>query len=262
MNINLVYVHIGKILPESFLDNIYQTLLTNDNIKIYILIDDLLIDYLKNEIKLLNTDFLLKNEFNIEFIRNSLIVNNLQKNVFYLDYIKTLQKFNIGDFRDGFWISTTMRFFYIYSLMELFFLENIFHIENDVLLYKKLHFTKENQKPICKLVRDSINRIIPSIMFFEKISIIESLVQFITCTLYNSNTFINDMNLLHEWIIKEQDIFIIEYLNTIPSKDLSCWDGAAIGQFLDGVDIKNIGSFNDTETQLLKWTNPTKGFIN
>ena len=34
MNINLVYVHIGKILPESFLDNIYQTLLTNDNIKI------------------------------------------------------------------------------------------------------------------------------------------------------------------------------------------------------------------------------------
>ena len=79
MNINLVYVHIGKILPESFLDNIYQTLLTNDNIKIYILIDDLLIDYLKNEIKLLNTDFLLKNEFNIEFIINSLIVNNLQR---------------------------------------------------------------------------------------------------------------------------------------------------------------------------------------
>ena len=54
MNVNLVYVHIGNVLPDGFIDNIYQTLLTNSHITIYILIDDLLIHNVKNKINLRN----------------------------------------------------------------------------------------------------------------------------------------------------------------------------------------------------------------
>ena len=54
--LNLVYVHIGKQLPECFIDNIYQTLLTNySQLKIYILLDDELIDKVKKDIQSLNT---------------------------------------------------------------------------------------------------------------------------------------------------------------------------------------------------------------
>lgn len=48
--LNLAYVHIGKTLPECFLDNIYQMLLLNySQIKVYILLDDDLIEDVKKK---------------------------------------------------------------------------------------------------------------------------------------------------------------------------------------------------------------------
>lgn len=268
--LNLVLVHIGKTLPESFLDNIYQCLLTNyTNLKIYMVIDDDLILDLKNNVNNLNKIYFKNREFfdfHFEYIPGSIIRSWLNNNTAFKSYLKTLEKFeSIGEFREGFWVSTTMRFFYIYALVKLFSLENVFHIENDVMLYTKLTHIKE-YKPICKLIQDSPNRIIPSIMFFENYRIIESLVNFISIRLNESDVFINDMNLLNEWSELAMSLsnelgFIIRYYNTNPYVT-SCWDAAAIGQYLDGVDVKNLGTFDEQQTQLFKWNNPSIHFEN
>ena len=56
------------------------------------------------------------------------------------------------EFRDGFWVSTTARFFYIHIFMKIFDIQNVFHIENDVMLYKKTNFLYEYIKEnVCKI---------------------------------------------------------------------------------------------------------------
>ena len=80
--LNLIYVHIGNELPECFLDNIYQTLLTNSNkITIFILLNDNLIDTFKEKVQKLNTVYFKIPQFNIIYVRNSLIETYLQNNV-------------------------------------------------------------------------------------------------------------------------------------------------------------------------------------
>lgn len=38
-------------------------------------------------------------------------------------------------FRNGFWALTSLRFFYIYEFMEQLKIDNVLHLENDVLVY-------------------------------------------------------------------------------------------------------------------------------
>ena len=65
-----------------------------------------------------------------------LIIINIKQN----HYTIYNHKFNqLSNFRNGFWISTTARFFYIEVFMTLFKETNIFHIENDIMLYQDLN---------------------------------------------------------------------------------------------------------------------------
>ena len=49
------------------------------------------------------------------------------------DFIKKT-KLN-SNFRNGFWVLTSARFFYIQAFMKKYNVENIIHLENDVLIY-------------------------------------------------------------------------------------------------------------------------------
>ena len=205
--LNLVYVHIGGELPECFMDNIYQTLLMNySQLKIYILLDDNLIDKVKDDIGLLNTIYFnddIPLELHFVFVKNSLLKSHLDSNISYKKYIESVEKFQLSGFRNGFWITTTTRFFYIWALMELFNIKRVFHIENDVILYDSLSNIYSNllnnvRGNIDKMimVRDSEHRVIPSIMYIPDNHNIAQLVDYISVTLQGSDVFLNDMMLL------------------------------------------------------------------
>ena len=269
--LNLAYVHIGKTLPECFLDNIYQMLLLNySQIKVYILLDDDLIEDVKKNVLLLN-DIYFNGEtplsLQFEFIRNSLIEekylgSGVLGSAVYYKYTEAIKKYNLEQFRDGFWVTTTKRFFYLLGLMDMFYLENVFHIENDVILYDSLTHIYEslyvsNDKLI--FVRDSANRVIPSIVFIPNKVCIERLVNHISNTLDASSSFLNDMVLLATY----PDYY---EFNIFPSQNNKyIFDGAAIGQYIDGTDIRNLPNLPSVESdsyEMLKNENPSVGFIN
>jgi hypothetical protein len=272
-SLNLVYVHIGKELPECFLDNIYQMLLLNySQLKVYILLDDELIEDVKHRVLSLNTVYFKDNKpigNQIQFIRNSLIERALENCDSYKMYTNCLKKFDLEKFRSGFWISTTKRFFYIWALTHLFYIDKVFHIENDVVLYDSLNNVYNDLlKRIgvsnglidqIVMVKDSPDRVIPSIMYIPDKESIIKLVDYISVTLNNSNVFLNDMSLLAGYPYYYT-------FNVFPSQNQKyLFDGAAIGQFIDGTDIRNLPNLPPVDSpryKMLKYNNPTRGFVN
>lgn len=265
MKTSLVYIHIGNEFPNYLYDNIYQTLLINNYATtIYVCINDNLINDFNEMVDKFNLNIYTKNVFYyknvIQVIPLSLLEEFLKTNKHFTRYKNKIANnySNTGHFRDGFWISTTSRFFYIYALMKLFQIKNVFHVENDVMLYEDINtlynFLSSKFDKIGKIcmVQDAPDRVIPSIMFFPDDNILEELIIFISDVFEKSSQFINDMNILGAYKNKYE-------LPLEPNEDLIIFDGAAIGQYLGGVDPKNLSESKDV---ILEYMNPTRGFIN
>ena len=273
---SLVYIHIGNPIPDYLYDNIHQTLLINDyKVKVYVIVEDSLIKDFNEKINNMEFDIYTKGEFFyqniIQVVPLSILDRYLNERSAFDTYKKVVsEKFGeLSQFRGGFWISTTARFYYIGILMEIFNLENVFHVENDVLLYKS---TNDVYKCICKyfntdkiekicMVQDSPHRVIPSILYFPNVKCINGLTEYITSELVISNNFINDMDILGSY----QDKLELPFK---PDGDF-IFDGAAFGQYLGGVDYKNIsigGGNSDIAIKeknlLIQYNNHSRGFVN
>lgn len=212
----LILYHNGSTIPNYLKDCIIQFRLFNKNATIYLIISDNLILNLHIE--------------NITAVPISILPENLEFNAIY-------SKDNV-EFRDGFWKHTLERFFYIKSLMALFKLKHVFHIENDVLLYSNLQDIPLHENKL-NVVQDSPFRVIPSIVFIPNLKEITNFCDYIIKELHiNSNA--NDMNILGKYPVK-----------SIFHDDNLIFDGAAIGQYLGGVDPRNtsgntVGFINET----------------
>ena len=273
---SLVYIHIGNPIPDYLYDNIHQTLLMNDyKVKIYVIIEDSLIKDFNEKINCMEFDIYTKGEFFykniIQVVPLSILDRYLNERSAFDTYKKVVsEKFGeLSQFRGGFWVSTTARFYYIGILMEIFDLENVFHIENDVLLYNSAikiyknickYFHTDKIEKIC-MVQDSPNRVIPSILYFPNVKCINGLTEYITSELVISNSFINDMDILGSY----QDKLELPFK---PDGDF-IFDGAAFGQYLGGVDYKNISIrcdkndiVNNQKNLLIQYNNHTRGFVN
>ncbi len=274
---NLVYVHIGTELPACLIDSLYQTLLINGySTKIYVIVSDDLISEFNKRVKQLNLSYYSKEEhFDfgnvIQVIPLSILEMRCVNDTNFTNYknIITERFSGVGGFRDGFWVSTTSRFYYIYTLMEIFCLENVFHIENDIMLYKSLRnvyydiCSYHNEKSIRKIcmVQDAPNRVIPSLLFFPNASSLSNLTQYITNELASSKTFINDMDILGRF----DDKWCLPFTPDENTKVV--FDGAALGQYLGGVDYRNILGEVDysnltSEQKMIIYDNPSRGFVN
>jgi hypothetical protein len=217
-------------------------------------------------------DYILNN------IQNLFIFNNLQviiiTNKVFFDKFKNLKvelidcddlddvnynlKSNIDkQFRNGFWHLCSLRLFYLYSYIKKFNLENIIHIENDVLIYENMEKIKDKfTENKIYATFDSDDRIIPGILFIPNYQIFEPII-----TNYNFN--LNDMQnlaLFDEKTILPLPIFINNNhkITKLFNKFNCIFDAAAIGQYLGGVDSRNIS--DDTrgfinETCLIKYNN-------
>lgn len=252
----IVYIHIGKTLIDYLIDSVYQTLLINgDAICIYVLLSDSLVDEFNQSLLKLKD---VRSE-GVKIIKLSLLEPTLNKCEDYLGYIDIVKRSSLSDFRDSFWISTTCRFFYLKEFVKLYLpnKRNIFHIENDIMLYKSLDSLVEivYVPKSVYMVKDSPNRVIPSIMCFCDLESLLLINQHIFKTLKKSEKFMNDMEILAKFprIIKlRHNPYITDEVSYI-------YDGAALGQFIGGVDYRNIPDANNIIVQL---NNPTVGFIN
>lgn len=264
---NVVFIHIGLELPDYLFSSLYQTLLLNEyKSKIYVIIDDTTIDTFNSKISEFSFNYYTKSHFNhhniINVIPLSMLDMELSNNITYSKYVQTItDRFqNISQFRDGFWVSTTSRFFYICALMKMLNITNVFHIENDIMMYENFeslyntmcnYFKKDVIDKIC-MIEDSPKRVIPSLLFFPNYGLLNILTQYITNELSYATGFLNDMDILGSFPDRLD-------LPLMPTESSIIFDGAALGQYLGGVDYKNLPNSSDPIT---RYNNPSKGFIN
>lgn len=151
-------------------------------------------------------------------------------------------------FRGGFWIHCTSRFFYIYEHMKKNNLRNVIHIENDIMVYTNFDKLSFDESSSIHLVMDANHRCIPSILWIRDSDIMEKYLGTISLNK-------NDMETLAAFYNSKK-----YNVNKLPIIDHGPWsnqydkfngifDGAAIGQYLGGVDPKNQGG-------------DTRGFVN
>ena len=237
MNSKLILVHSGNLFPEYLNDCIELCLRQNLDI-------DLLISS--------NFHYRIKHQINLEKIED-----------YYDDlYLNFFNKSFDNNFRDGFWNRTSSRFFIISNYAKAKNLKSFFHIENDVVLFSNLvkfkNILEKTNKEVA-LVMDAPNRCIPSIMWFKDHNILNDISNFIF-----KNNHLNDMQSLSEFFhINRDKVFnfpIIPAFNQNSNIDYSnyfdefnsIFDGAAIGQYLFGIDClenpnkKTIGFVNET----------------
>jgi hypothetical protein len=168
-------------------------------------------------------------------------------------------------FRDGFWYLASMRFFYIYEFMKQYNIEDVIHLENDVLIYYNCNVLLDKlDKNSVYMPFDTYRRNIASIMYIPNTIIFKKIID-------NYNININDMENFSvikqkTGLIQNFPIFINNNSLTIEQKFVSTnsdkfpfiFDAAAIGQYVGGVDPKicpgnTVGFIN--ETCVIKYNN-------
>ena len=172
------------------------------------------------------------------------LINVSELNEHYNFYNKThLNK----DFRNGFWTFASLRFFYIYSLMEKYNLSNCVHIENDVLLYYNIDLLENKlNKNYLYIPFDSYTRNIASIMYIPNSQIFKNILDNYDVKKNDMENFSNikcKTNLIqnlpifsNKYINNEEEAFVCENYDVFNI----IFDAASMGQYLGGVDPRNI----------------------
>ena len=172
-------------------------------------------------------------------------------------------------FRGGFWHNCSKRLFLLYDYMKMNDLKNVIHIENDVLLYSNMNY---DFKERLYITMDSKNRCIPGIMYIPNHTILSGLIK-------NYNFAKNDMiNLANFYNSNKAIVKTFPIIDNSIGKCMynenfqefnSIFDGAAIGQYLGGVDPRNKpgdtrGFINETceikyDKYAFRWVKKEKG---
>jgi hypothetical protein len=149
-------------------------------------------------------------------------------------------------FRGGFWALASARFFYLYEFMRSRDIENVVHLENDVIIYRNIDELNDAvDKTKLYLPFDSFTRNIASIMFIPNHNVFKmvldrynfskndmenfSIIQSQTGLIENFPIFISDANCSPEY----------QFVTRGYNKFKIIFDAAAIGQYLGGVDPRN-----------------------
>jgi len=191
-------------------------------------------------------------------------------NLINIDELQESHKFysKIGldkQFRNGFWTLTSLRFFYINEFMEKYNITDVIHLENDVLIYYNCNTIIDLFDKSCVYIPfDTFKRNIASIMYIPSSSVFKNILNHYD---FNKNDMENFSYIKQKTnLIQNLPIFIQHANQTTEEKFVSensqlfpyIFDAAAIGQYLGGVDPRNIAG--DTtgfinETCVIKYNN-------
>lgn len=199
-----------------------------------------------------NIDQLLKFDFNIHVIIDNNFFDHMEKYkhlVHLVDASKLCTDFdnksNLDkNFRNGFWHNASKRMFILNEYMKQHRIKNVIHLENDVLLYSDMNYEFDEKMYV---TMDSNTRCIPGIMYIPNHELFNKLIE-------NYNYSKNDMENLGIFFNNNRNMVhafpIINNSNSIGTtktiynehfeKFNGIFDGAAIGQYLGGVDPRNI----------------------
>ena len=242
---NFVLVALGKI-PEYLNDCIYQIKKTQKKSKIFLLINKDS-EYKNKNCKIIFVEKLKKSKEHNLFIKKSRLAKD--------------------SYRNFFWKYSIERLYYIDNFLNKENLNNVFHIENDVLLFQDLRliFNKIKSYNFAS-VRDGVNRVIGSVIFIKNKRISKKVVQI-------SNKYLNqnDMKILSHLDYKIANSIYLpigEDLNFIKkSKNYKTiqkipfiFDAAAIGQYIDGPHRKKL--INRIIPGVKSLFNTNDGFVN
>ena len=222
---NFILIALGDI-PDYLNDCIQQIKKTQKKSKIYLLVNKTSVFKNKN-CKIVNVESLKKSKEHILFIKKSKLAQD--------------------SFRNFFWKHSIERFYYLNDFLNKSNLTNVFHIENDVLLFQDLEkILKEIKFYNFACIRDSINRVIGSLIFIKNKKVSTKIVKI-------SNNYLNEndmkiLNYLDKKISNSINLPLGETLDFIKkSKNFKkikkipfIFDAAAIGQFIDGPHRKKL----------------------
>ena len=260
---NLIFIHIGNKKITYIKDSIRQVLKFNKGLKIILISNkntfNCLSPKMRKNIIFEDTSKIILKKNHKNFIRNSLLDK---------------------DWYDGFWRYTSERFFYLQNIAQKRKLKNIFHIENDLMVYfnikSKLKIFEKNYN--IGLLLDSNIKAIPSLLYFKNIKYINKFVDFFeknhslsnkifgktlgkfSQRIFNSNFYINnDMDILLKFYNKFKKNKKINILpsatpalkkNKEQTKNINIalhykkfggiFDPANFGLYLDGFDRNKI----------------------
>ena len=216
---NFVLVALGNV-PEYLDSCIIQIKKTQRKSKIYLLVNKAS-NYKNKNCKVINVENLDKSKEHLIFIKKSRLAQD--------------------NYRNFFWKYSIERLYYINNFLNKTNFKNIFHVENDVLLFQDLNPILKKIKSynfVC--IRDSVDRVIGSLMFIKNKDVAKKIVK-----ISNNYLHINDMKILSHLdkkISNTLNLPLGEDLNFIKnSKNYEkikkipfIFDAAAIGQFIDG----------------------------
>jgi hypothetical protein len=149
-------------------------------------------------------------------------------------------------FRNGFWKLTSKRLFVLYQYLKKYNLSHVIHLENDVLFY-------ENGKELMKklkldklyLTLDAPNRVIPGIIYIPNYTYLSDLIlnyQYHLNDMMNMTLFYyRNQNKIETFpLMGKNESYNYEDLFTKNFNQFyGIFDGAAIGQYLGGIDPRN-----------------------
>jgi len=169
-------------------------------------------------------------------------------------------------FRNGFWKFASGRFFYIYELMKLYDLTDVIHMENDVLIYYNVDdILKEKlDKTKIYIPFDTFERNIASVLYIPDHNVFGNALKhydYETTDMSNFSEIKRKTNIIENFPIFVSDESKDEEYQFVTQnfdKFQMIFDAAAIGQYLGGVDPRNIpgdtrGFVN--ETCVIKYNN-------
>ena len=193
-----------------------------------------------------NIDQLLKLDFDVHVILDKPFFKYMSE----YNSIKLIDSSNLNitfdkrsrldkKFRGGFWHNCSKRLFLVNEYMKTKKIQNVIHLENDVLLYSNMNYNFDEK---IYITMDSENRCIPGIMFIPKYELLNKLIR-------NYNYTKNDMqNLAIFYHNNKKTVKTFPIIDNSVEKSRynenfkefnSIFDGAAIGQYLGGVDPRN-----------------------
>lgn len=244
---SIVFVHIGDGIPSFLLYTISQARVFND-CPIYLITNQ------KNKIRCADEFCALEN-INVTFVACESLVPSDPHRVF-----KDNRFHDWGT--QGFWVYTSERFFYLEELMTKLDLEDVFHLENDVLLYENLEnllpVMKKNYENMIAATFEADTRCVPSFMYISNSKPIQVLVRHFNGTANINNT---DMEVLAKFKDNYRNVWIdflpiivpeyflshnydakkakdvTNYYNNLDQFD-SIFDAAALGIYLAGWDSR------------------------
>lgn len=186
--------------------------------------------------------------------RHITLINADDLNTFAFESKTTLD----SDFRDGFWRLTSQRFFVICEFMKTHDVKDVVHIENDVLVFYNCEvlsaFVDRNY---VYMPFDTYTRNIASIMYIPSADIFQQILDHYDCDKNDMDNFSvirNKTGLIKNFPIfpwSECECENDEMRFVCSNSDVFPWifDAAAMGQYLGGVDSRNIPG-------------DTRGFVN